>query len=114
MSVEIPPFQAAIDAGVASIMSAHVIFEPIDSKYPATMSHAVLDGLLRKQLGFDGLIISDAMDMKAIAEHFGFADGIVRGAKAGIDFFMCCHSHAEQHQAIELLVKAVESGELAK
>lgn len=114
MSVEIPPFKAAIDAGVASIMTAHVIFEPLDSEFPATMSVPVLDGLLRQQLGFDGLIISDAMDMKAIADHYGFDDGILRGAKAGIDFFMCCHSHAEQHRAIELLVKAVETGELSR
>ena len=114
MSVEIPPFARAIEAGVSSIMSAHVIFQPIDDRYPATMSVKVLDGLLRKQLGFKGLIVSDAMEMKAIADHFGFEEALVRGANAGIDLFMVCHSHEQQYQAIEVLVKAVERGDLPK
>jgi beta-N-acetylhexosaminidase len=113
-SVELIPFRAAIGAGVAAIMSAHVIFTPIDAARPATLSRPVLDGLLRKQLGFAGPIVSDAMEMKAIADHFGFADAIVRGADAGIDLFMVCHSAAQQNEAIDALVHAVERGDLSR
>jgi beta-N-acetylhexosaminidase len=114
MSVEIPPFQAAIRAGVSAIMTAHVIFQPIDPEFPATMSAKVLDGLLRKKLGFGGPVISDAMDMKAIAEHFGFDESVVRAARAGVDLLMLCHSHEQQNRAIDVLVKAVERGELSR
>src|SRR5437016_6790227 len=71
LRVELPPFEAAIHAGVASVMTAHVIYAPIDSANPGTMSAAILEGLLRKRLGFDGLVLSDDMQMKAIADHFG-------------------------------------------
>ncbi|MGB7159041.1 MAG: beta-N-acetylhexosaminidase [Tepidisphaeraceae bacterium] len=114
LTVELRPFKEALRCGIAAIMSAHVIFAPIDNQYPATLSPLVLDGLLRKRLMYDGVIISDAMDMKAIADHFGFDDAIVRGARAGIDLFMLCHSHEQQYRAIEVLVKAIESGDLAK
>jgi beta-N-acetylhexosaminidase len=113
-SVELVPFRAAIGAGIGAIMSAHVVFGPIDPTHPATMSRAVLDGLLRRRLGFEGLIVSDAMEMKAIADHFGFADAVVRGAAAGIDLFMVCHSAAQQNEAIDVLVKAVERGEVPR
>jgi beta-N-acetylhexosaminidase len=112
LTVELRPFKAAIAAGVAAIMSAHVIFRPIDDKFPATLSEAVLGGLLRKRLMYHGVIISDAMDMKAIADHYGFDDAIVRGARAGIDLFMLCHSHEQQRRAIEVIVKAVERHDL--
>lgn len=112
LTVELRPFKAAIAAGVSAIMSAHVTFRPIDEKFPATLSEPVLDGLLRKRLMYDGVIISDAMDMKAITDHFGFDDAIIRGTRAGIDLFMLCHSHEQQYRAIEVIVKAVEGGEL--
>jgi beta-N-acetylhexosaminidase len=114
LTVELRPFKEALRAGIAAIMSAHVVFTPIDDKYPATLSEPVLNGLLRKRLMHDGVIISDAMDMKAIADHFGFDEAIVRGARAGIDLFMLCHSHEQQYRAIEVLVKAMESGELSR
>jgi beta-N-acetylhexosaminidase len=114
MRVEMPPFEAAIGAGVASIMTAHVIFTPLDAKYPATLSEAVLDGLLRKKLEFDGVVMSDDMQMKAIADNYGFDEAIVRGARAGIDLFWVCHEHALQNRAIDVLIRAVERGELSR
>jgi beta-N-acetylhexosaminidase len=78
------------------------------------MSDKVLGGLLRRKLYFDGPVISDAMDMKAIADHFGFDESVVRAARAGVDLLMLCHSHEQQNRAIDLLVKAVESGELSR
>jgi beta-N-acetylhexosaminidase len=112
--VELPPFKAAIDAGVASVMTAHVIYRPVDATYPATMSHTILDGLLRKRLGFDGLVMSDDMQMHAIADNYGFDEAIVLAATAGVDLFWICHSVELQNRAIDVLIRAVESGELPK
>ena len=109
-AVELPPFKAAIKSGVAAIMTSHVLFEALDAKHPATMSAAVIDGLLRKRLGFDRVIISDDLEMKAIADHFGFDEAIVCSALAGIDLFMVCHTHELQHRAIDLLCQAAEKG----
>jgi beta-N-acetylhexosaminidase len=112
--VELPPFRAAIAAGVASIMTAHVIFTALDAKYPGTLSEPVMSGLLRKQLGFDRVVMSDDMQMKAIADHYGFDDAIVRGARVGVDLFWVCHSADLQNRAIDVLVRAVESGDLSR
>jgi beta-N-acetylhexosaminidase len=112
--VELPPFKAAIAAKVASIMTSHVIFTPLDEKYPATLSKAVLDGILRKQLGYDGVVMSDDMQMKAIADNYGFDDAMVRGAQAGVDLFWVCHSAELQNRAIDCLIKAVQRGDLSQ
>jgi beta-N-acetylhexosaminidase len=112
--VELPPFQAAIRANVASIMTAHVLFTEMDSTYPATLSDTVLNGLLRKKLGYNGVVMSDDMQMKAIADHYGFDDAIVRGAAAGVDLFWVCHSAELQNRAIESLIKGVERGNLSQ
>jgi len=74
------------------------------------VSAAVVDGLLRRKLGFAGVAISDDMEMKAIADHFGFDEAILRSAMAGIDLFMVCHTHELQHRAIDVLCQAVEQG----
>jgi beta-N-acetylhexosaminidase len=110
--IEIPPFKAAIDAGVASVMTSHVIYSPVDAKYPATMSHTILGALLRKRLGFDGLVMSDDMQMHAIADNYGFDEAIVLAATAGVDLFWICHSVELQNRAIDVLIRAAESGEL--
>jgi beta-N-acetylhexosaminidase len=112
--VELPPFKAAIDAGVASVMTAHVIYSPIDGKYPATLSRAILGGLLRQRFGFDGLVMSDDMQMHAIADNYGFDESIVLAAAAGVDLFWICHSVELQNRAIDVLVRATENGELVK
>lgn len=112
MRIELVPFQAAIDAGVAAIMSSHVIFEPLDGHFPATLSRAVLDGILRQRMEFDRVVISDDMEMKAMTDHFGFDESLVRGVEAGIDLFLVCHSPALQNRAIETLINACLSNEL--
>lgn len=113
-STELPPFQAAIDAKVASIMTAHVIFEPFDSHYPATMSRPTLDGILRDRMGFDGVVISDDLEMKAISDHFGLEEAVIRGILAGVDLFLVCHTPELQHRAIDYLVSAVRRGDVPR
>ena len=112
--VELKPFAAAVRAGIPSLMTAHVIFEPLDALYPATMSRAVLHGLLREKLGYDGLVVSDDLEMRAIAGHYGSAETVVRGLNAGLDHFLCCHTAALAHEAIEHVIHAVESGEVSR
>ena len=112
--VELKPFAAAVKAGIPSLMTAHVIFEPLDSVYPATMSRAVLHGVLREKMGYDGLIVTDDIEMRAIADHYGVEDTVVRGLNAGVDHFLCCHTAAIAHQAIEHVIHAVESGKVSR
>lgn len=114
LRIELPPFQAVIAAGVASVMSSHVIYSPVDGVFPATLSRAIIDGLLRKRLGFDGLVVSDDMQMKAIADHYGFDDALVHGTLAGMDLFWICHSADLQDRAIRVLIKATQAGDIPR
>ena len=111
--VELRPFAAAVKAGIPSIMTAHVIFEPLDT-YPATMSRAVLHGLLREKIGYDGMIVTDDIEMRAIADNYGVEDTVVRGLNAGVDHFLCCHTAETAHKAIEAIIRAVESGKISQ
>ncbi len=106
-AVELPPFRAAIAAGVAAIMTAHVVFDALDPGVPATMSRAAVDGLLRRELGFEGVIISDDLDMKAIADRFEVGAAAVRAIDAGCDLLLCCRNAAHRDRAIEALAEAI-------
>ncbi len=98
--VELYPFQQAMDAGIDAIMTAHVTFPKIDDTkaiskkdgteiaVPATLSHKVLTGLMREDMGFKGVIVTDAMNMGAISEHFGPVDAAIRAVKAGADILL--------------------------
>jgi beta-N-acetylhexosaminidase len=112
--IELPPFEAAVRAGVATIMTAHVVFKPIDPRYPATLSRTILDGILRRRLGYDNVLISDDMEMKAIAANFGIEDAIVQAVNAGIDLFAICHSHELQNRAIDSLIRGVANGQVSR
>jgi beta-N-acetylhexosaminidase len=112
--VELVPFAAYAQAGLASLMTAHVVFEALDATLPATMSPKVLRGLVRDELKFDGVIVSDDLEMKAVAEHFSIERAVVEGLRAGVDLFLVCHHAKVQRRAIEALVKAVEAGELGR
>jgi beta-N-acetylhexosaminidase len=93
-------------------MTAHVIFEPLDDKYPATMSRAVLHGVLREEMGYEGLIITDDIEMKAIADHYGYEEAAIRGVNAGVDNFLCCHTAEVAQDLIMYVSRAVESGRI--
>lgn len=84
-AVHLAPFRAAIAAGVKTIMTAHILFPRRDPDLPATMSHAILTGLLRTELGYDGLIVTDGIDMGAISGRYGVAEGTVKAIAAGAD-----------------------------
>ena len=110
--VELKPFRAAIRKGLPAIMTAHIIFKAIDPHRPATLSEPVLQGLLRRDLGFQGLIMTDCMEMNAISEYFGTARGAVLALKAGADMVLISHTPELQREACEMLVEAVQTGEI--
>ncbi len=112
-AVELPPFRAAVAADIASLMTAHVVFTPLDRARPATLSRAVLHGLLRERLGYRGVVVSDDLEMRAIVDHFGVDEAIVQGIAAGADAFLVCHSHERMHQAIDAVLRAAEQGALS-
>lgn len=113
--VELAPFQAAIAAGVGAIMTAHVTFPAIEPEplLPATMSQKVLQGLLREELGFRGIIITDDLFMGAISKSYGLAEAAIRSINAGADIVLMCHKPDEQAIAIKAVWEAARSGRIS-
>jgi beta-N-acetylhexosaminidase len=85
LALHLAPFRAAVAAGSKCVMTAHILFPRYDAEYPATMSHAVLTGLLRGELGYQGLVITDGIDMGSISATYGIAEGTVKALSAGAD-----------------------------
>jgi beta-N-acetylhexosaminidase len=110
--VELRPFRMAIAAGVVSVMTSHILVREIDDARPATLSPALVAGLLRKELGFGGVVVTDDLEMKAVAARFTPAQIALLAAQAGCDLLEFCKSHDAQVEAIEALVRACESGEI--
>lgn len=112
--VELPPFQAAIDVGVATIMTAHVRVPALDADLPATLSPAILTGLLRQRLGYEGVIVSDDLEMAAVADHWPVEELVRLGLLAGVDLFLICHDAEKQARAIEATRRLVERGDVPR
>ena len=110
-AVELPPFRAAIAAGVASVMTAHLLLPELDRERPATLSAAVLTGLLRQELGFGGLVVTDALVMEAITAHHGAGEAAVLALEAGADLVLM---PADADAAMAAIVAAVEQGRLGR
>src|SRR5439155_8944763 len=103
--VELLPFRRAAAAGLPIIMTAHVVFAALDAQRPATLSEQVITGLLRGKLGYRGVIVSDDLDMRAIAGHMGADHAAVAAVRAGCDVLLLCCDAANQGLADEGLVK---------
>jgi beta-N-acetylhexosaminidase len=113
-AVELLPFRRYAEAGLASVMTAHVRFPALGEDLPATMSRRALTDMLRGELGFRGVCVSDDLEMAAIAEHMGVEEATVEGARAGVDVFLVCHSPDVQRRCLEALVRAVEAGHVSR
>jgi beta-N-acetylhexosaminidase len=87
-ALELLPFRAAVEAGVAAIMTAHVLYPALDETYPATLSPPILTGLLRDELGFDGLIVTDNMEMQGVWGRWPAEELVSRSVDAGCDLFI--------------------------
>ncbi len=112
--LELIPFQEAIRAGIPAITIAHILFPKLEPEnLPATLSRRIVTGLLREKLGFQGLIISDCMEMNAILNTVGVAKGAVEAVKAGIELIFISRSLAEVAETSRALEAAVLSGEIS-
>ncbi|GGK85416.1 glycoside hydrolase family 3 protein [Mangrovihabitans endophyticus] len=112
---ELVPFRAAVAAGVQSVMTGHLLVPAYDSALPATLSRRILTGLLREELGFDGLIVTDGIEMQGVQRRYGLAGATVRALAAGADAICVGGDHADEHTAVELrdaIVSAVRAGDL--
>jgi beta-N-acetylhexosaminidase len=111
--VELVPFRAAIEAGVASIMTAHILIPALDADRPATLSNRIVTGMLKQDLGYGGLVLSDDLEMNAISGRYGIAEATVLAIAAGCDaVLMCGDAQDQQAEAIEAVIHAAENGTL--
>ncbi|RZU49036.1 beta-N-acetylhexosaminidase [Krasilnikovia cinnamomea] len=114
---ELLPFRAAIAAGVQAVMTGHLLVPAWDPELPATLSRRILTGLLREELGFTGLIVTDGIEMEGVRRRYGLAGAAVRALAAGADAICVGGDHADEHTAVLLrdaIVAAVRSGELGE
>jgi beta-N-acetylhexosaminidase len=113
--VELPPFEAAIQAGVRLVLTAHLALPAFNGELdlPATLSAKIIQGLLRKQLGFEGVIVSDAMDMKAIRQGDGLPIDAIAAAAAGVDLLLLNHPAEDQERVYTALYQACQRAILA-
>ncbi|MFJ4922050.1 glycoside hydrolase family 3 protein [Streptomyces sp. NPDC088725] len=110
--LDAPPFRAAIDAGAGSIMTAHIVVPALDpSGDPATLSHPIVTGILREQLGYEGVVITDALDMAGVREKYGDDRVPVLAIKAGIDQLL---NPPDLRLAWNAVLEAVKSGEITE
>jgi beta-N-acetylhexosaminidase len=116
---ELQPYTQLINQGLAQmIMTAHVFNEQLDAIYPATLSEAIITDLLRHKLGFNGVVVSDDMQMKAIRSYYGTEEAILRAIDAGVDIILFANNSIFDPQiapkAHRIIREAVESGRLSK
>ena len=109
-SAELVPFAAAVAAGVPLVMTAHILLPQIDPENPASLSRAMLDGVLRRRLRFDGVILADDLGMGAIAKRYGPGEAAVQTLRAGTDIAMLCHDWSAVAPAIAAVRKAKQEG----
>jgi beta-N-acetylhexosaminidase len=113
-AVELVPFRAAIEAGVAFMLTAHLLFPALDEKFPATLSPTIVTGLLREKLKFDGAVLTDDLDMGAIEKQFPIEEAVVQAIAAGCDGLLICgQDYDKKARALEALIHAVENETLS-
>lgn len=114
-AVEFAPFVAAMNAGVQAIMTAHILVPSLDEDVPATLSRRIVTGILKGELGFDGMVVSDDLGMKAVAATWPTPEAMVASLEAGCDLVLLCNSTLdEQVAAFEAVIRAAESGRLSQ
>jgi len=112
--VELAAFQAGVDAGASALMTAHTIFPAYDEEYPATLSKKILTDLLRGEMGFDGIIVSDAIGMAAILKQWPLPQACAMAVKAGVDNILLKADDESRSQCLFGIKMAVENGELSE
>lgn len=111
--VELVPFKKAINQGIKALMSSHIDFPAFtENGLPTTLSKKCLTGLLRQELKFDGLIVTDGMEMKAVQDHYGTVEASLMAINAGANLVCICHSEPLQKEAVGRIKQALETNEL--
>jgi len=108
--IDLYPFQQLIAEGIEMIMSAHVLYPALDPEFPATASRKILTGLLRQQMGFNGVIITDDLEMGAVVRHSTIDQAVINALNAGADMLLVCHKIDLALAARDACVRAIESG----
>jgi beta-N-acetylhexosaminidase len=108
--IEFPPFRYAAAHGVATMMTAHVLYRALDDKRPATLSPTIITKFLREELQYDGVVLTDDLEMHAIIDHYGVEDATVQSILAGCDMPLICKDRNREVAAISALDKAVADG----
>lgn len=111
---EFPPFQQAIRYGVASLMTAHVLYRALDPEAPATLSSAVIQRLLREEFRYDGVVFTDDLEMHAIIDHDGIGEAAVRSFVAGCDVLLICKDQDRVVTAMQAMERAVNDGRITQ
>lgn len=113
-NLELIPFKEAIKNGADAVMIAHILLPAIDKDYPASMSEANITGILRNNLKFDGVVITDDMTMGAITKNYKLGEAAVKSVKAGTDIVLVCHGYNNQIEVINALKNAVLNEEISE
>jgi len=113
-NVDLVPYRAVIAENIATIMVTHTIFEALDARLPATLSPVVVNRLLRDRLRFDGVVVTDCMEMKAVSNRYGAAESAVLSAIAGFDAILFSHTPSHQEAVYDELLRSAYSGRLPR
>lgn len=112
--MELRPFRHAIENELATIMTAHVSYPKIDPQFPATLSYIMLTDLLRDQLHFKGVIVTDDLEMRAIIDHYGIEQASLMAFQAGADILLICKERERQVAAMEAIYRAAKDGKISE
>lgn len=113
-SFEFVPFKTAIQNGADAIMVGHILLPKIDSKYPSSMSYEIVTNILRKDLGFNGLVVSDDMTMGAITKNYSIEEASIKAINAGVDLLLVCQKYENTENVLKALKEAVLNGTISK
>jgi beta-N-acetylhexosaminidase len=108
--MELPPFRHAVTNGIATMMTAHVLYRSVDDQRPATLSPVIIGTLLRDELQYDGVVLTDDLEMHAIIDHYGIEEATVQSILAGCDMPLICKDRNREVAAITALDEAVADG----
>ncbi len=111
-TIELRPFVHCFQNGMSAVMTAHVRYPAWDPDFPATLSPAILTDLLRAQLHFKGLVLTDDLEMHAILDSYGIEEAAIRAFQAGADILLICKDHDRQVAAMEAVHRAVQDGDI--
>lgn len=109
---ELRPFKALIDKGVEAVMTSHILFPTFDSEYPATMSRRILNDLLREELGFQGIIVTDCLEMGAVKENFGSVFAASKAVEAGVDLLCVSHDWKVARDILDMVTETFDTSRL--